>query len=122
MNVEDAARSEAPVGVHRRGGFWLVMLLLFGPLAVVVVLQFTSEENRYINPQRALDIAAEEQGLDAPPEVWELTFDQTPPAPFAHTSAVWHVRSPHSVEPRLLIEMTIDAESGKVLGRATFGG
>ena len=99
-------------------GFWIVAAMLFVPLIVIVVLQFTSDENRYIGPAEALDIAAEEEGLEEPPETWDLEFDRTPPRPFADTPAVWHVTAPNSADDD--IDMIIDAETGKVLGRATF--
>lgn len=98
----------------RDGGIWKVALILFVPVVLILIAQLLVEENRYLGPDEARAIAAEEKGLDSAPEEWELTFDESPPESTG-ASAVWEVESPASSDPDILVDMLIDAESGEVL-------
>lgn len=95
-------------------GFWIVAAMLFVPLIVIVVLQFTSDENRYISPAEAKDIALE-RGIEGQPDDLTITFDQDPPG-WTKTSATWDVSTTN--EAMGLRRVIIDAETGKVLANS----
>ncbi|MDQ4143436.1 MAG: PepSY domain-containing protein [Actinomycetota bacterium] len=87
--------------------------MLFGPLVVIVILQFASDENRYIKPQEATRIALEAAAVDEAPVDLEITFDESPAARH-DTSATWDVFYEKPGDPRY-IDVLIDAETGDVL-------
>jgi hypothetical protein len=112
--VESGEEDRRPVEQpERRWGFWLVVLLLFGPLVATVVFQFTSDENRYISPTEAKEIALDHYGLEKEPRNVEVTFDEDPPES-VDADAVWTVTADDTRQAPCF-EVEIDAETGSLL-------
>ena len=87
--------------------------MIFGPLAVIVLLQFTSDENRYIRPQEATRIALDHYDLEREPPNLELAFDEDPPAS-AGAEVIWTVVADETPQAPCF-EVEIDAATGEVL-------